>query len=868
MSSLRVRLALLVMAAAVPALLFVLFNFIEQRRETTADAYGNALRVARAVAADQDQLIESTRQFLTAMALHPQVRSLDGKICSALAAKLLSPIFANIGVATPDGNIFCSALPLEGPVNNADRAYFIRAMESRKFAIGDFQIGRITHLPTINAGYPVLDQAGRIVAVAFAALDLRQISESLAKTDLPNGSTVTVIDAYATVLARFPDAQQWVGKTVDESPIFKALLSTKGEGTAQTAGLDGVRRLYGFATLPSPSGAGAIYVSVGIPTAVAFGPATRQLLHFGIAIGIVALAMLVITLVTSNGLILRPIDALVQAATRLSKGDLGARTGEKVRTGELGQLARVFDEMAETLQRRDIERRQTEQALRSSEEKFSKAFVASPDAVSITRLQDGLMVDVNPAAERLFGYTRAELIGKTSLALGLFDDPADRERFAGLVREQGHVRDYELRLRKGAEVRDVLVSADQIDIAGTSHLLSIVRDITAQKRAEQDRLAKEAAEAANRAKSEFLSRMSHELRTPLNAIIGFGQLMEMDAVTPEQRESVDQILRAGRHLLNLINEILDIARIEAGRLSLSIEPVALQEIVEECQDLIRPSAAQRRIVLDLQTGVDSQIVMADRQRLKQVLLNLLSNAVKFNSEGGRVTLSCTSRPQDRLRLGVTDTGPGISPESLRKLFTPFERLGAGQLGIEGTGLGLALSKTLTEAMQGVMGVESLVGRGSTFWIELPVARDVAPEADTREPAAPGVGLALNARAARTVLYIEDNLSNLKLLERVMARRPDVRLLTAMQGRLGLDLARQHRPDLILLDLDLPDVRGDQILRTLRDDAATGDIPVVMLTATATPGEIDRLLNSGARAYLTKPFDVKALFSLLDEIVAA
>ncbi|MGH2361129.1 MAG: sensor histidine kinase, partial [bacterium] len=648
MSSLRVRLMLLVMAAAVPALLFVLFNFIEQRRETTADAYGNALRVARAVAADQDQLIESTRQFLTAMALHPQVRSLDGKICSALAAKLLSPIFANIGVATPDGNIFCSALPLEGPVNNADRAYFIRAMESRKFAIGDFQIGRITHLPTINAGYPVLDQAGRIVAVAFAALDLRQISESLAKTDLPNGSTVTVIDAYATVLARFPDAQQWVGKTVDESPIFKALLSTKGEGTAQTAGLDGVRRLYGFATLPSPSGAGAIYVSVGIPTAVAFGPATRQLLQFGIAFGLVALAMVSITWSAANGLILRPVDSLLRAAGRLSAGDLSARTGLPFRQGELSKLAQAFDQMAESLQRQEAERKQ----------------------------------------------------------------------------------------------------------------------------ADSDRLAREAAEAANRAKSEFLSRMSHELRTPLNAIIGFGQLMEMDAVTPEQRESVDQILRAGRHLLNLINEILDIARIEAGRLSLSIEPVALQEIVEECQDLIRPSAAQRRIVLDLQTGLDSQIVMADRQRLKQVLLNLLSNAVKFNSEGGRVTLSCTSRPQDRLRLGVTDTGPGISPESLRKLFTPFERLGAGQLGIEGTGLGLALSKTLTEAMQGVMGVESAVGRGSTFWIELPVARDVAPEAYAPEPAAAAVGPTAIARAARTVLYIEDNLSNLKLLERVMARRPD------------------------------------------------------------------------------------------------
>jgi len=869
MSSLRVRLALLVMAAAVPALLFVLFNFIEQRRETTAEAYGNALRVARAVAADQDQLIESTRQFLTAMALHPQVRSLDGKICSALAAKLLSPIFANIGAATPDGNIFCSALPLEGPVNNADRAYFIRTMESRKFAVGDFQIGRITHLPTINAGYPVLDQSGRIVAVAFAALDLGQISESLTKTDLPNGSTVTVIDAYATVLAAFPDAQQWVGKTVDESPIFKALLSTKGEGTAQTAGLDGVRRLYGFATLPSPSGAGAIYVSVGIPTAVAFGPATRQLLQFGIAFGLVAVAMVSITWSAASGLILRPVDALLRAAGRLSSGDLSARTGLPHREGELSQLAQAFDQMAESLQRQESERRDAAARLGDISETLKAIIQASPVAVVATDTQ-GYVKMWNPAAERIFGWSEQEALGHRVPWVGQEHEVEFHKILAAILKGDS-LSDLELRRRKkdGSPIDISMSTAPLRDSAGEiAGIMSVVADVTERKRAESDRLAREAAEAANRAKSEFLSRMSHELRTPLNAIIGFGQLMEMDAATPEQHESVDHILRAGRHLLNLINEILDIARIEAGRLSLSIEPVALQEIVEECQDLIRPSAAQRRIVLDLQTGVDSQIVMADRQRLKQVLLNLLSNAVKFNSEGGRVTLSCTSRPQDRLRLGVTDTGPGISPESLRKLFTPFERLGAGQLGIEGTGLGLALSKTLTEAMQGVMGVESMVGRGSTFWIELPVARDVAPAADARAPAAAAVGPTAIARAARTVLYIEDNLSNLKLLERVMARRPDVRLLTAMQGRLGLDLARQHRPDLILLDLDLPDVRGDQILRTLRDDAATGDIPVVMLTATATPGEIDRLLNSGARAYLTKPFDVKALFSLLDEIVAA
>jgi signal transduction histidine kinase len=385
------------------------------------------------------------------------------------------------------------------------------------------------------------------------------------------------------------------------------------------------------------------------------------------------------------------------------------------------------------------------------------------------------------------------------------------------------------------------------------------------RRSEELSVAKKEADAANRAKSEFLSRMSHELRTPLNAILGFGQLLEMDVSNPQQREGVEQILKAGRHLLNLINEILDIARIEARRMSLSIELVHLEEALAESLDLIRPAANQRHIVLEQQTPLHDLVVMADRQRLKQVLLNLLSNAVKFNRDGGRVTLSCEARPQERLRIKVTDTGPGIAATDLAKLFTPFERLGAEQTGHEGTGLGLALSKTLVEAMRGTMGVESVVGRGSTFWTELPLAPEAARGPQVREPVtAASVGAPVT-KAAKTVLYIEDNLSNLKLLEQVMVRRPEVKLLTAMQGRLGIDLARQHRPDLILLDLDLPDVRGDEILRILRADDSMIAIPVVILTATARPGEIKRLLAAGARAYLTKPIDIPALFKLLDEL---
>lgn len=578
--------------------------------------------------------------------------------------------------------------------------------------------------------------------------------------------------------------------------------------------------------------------------------------------------ILLIGLIASYALarrFVRPILELGAKAAAVASGDLSVRA--PVRSGdELGQLAQAFNEMAETLQRKDDEQTKAAGALRTSEEKFSKAFDASPDAVIISRLQDGYLIDVNPAAEKLFSYSRAELIGKTSLTLGLFADPADRGRVLERLQQRGFLRDYELQLlNRAGEVRTVVVSVDQIELAGNPHLLSIVRDITALKRVEEDRLAKEAAEAANHAKSEFLSRMSHELRTPLNAILGFGQLLEMDSLSADQRESVDQILKGGRHLLDLINEVLDIARIEAGRLSLSLEPVALKDLVEESLDLIRPLAAQRSIKIEHSLFEDGQHVMADRQRLKQVLLNLLSNAVKYNRDGGSVTIAYHERPGELLRLSVADTGPGISPSDRARIFVPFERLQAAQAAVEGTGLGLALSKGLVEAMGGTIGVESTEGQGSTFWVELqqavPAAEEFAEMEATKMAAQDGA-----PRRIRTILYVEDNISNLKLIEHAMTRRPDIRLITAMLGRLGLDLAREHRPDLILLDLHIPDLRGDELLRQLREDPRTKDIPVIMLTATATPKEVERLTAAGARAYLTKPVDIKALFGKLDEIL--
>jgi len=381
-----------------------------------------------------------------------------------------------------------------------------------------------------------------------------------------------------------------------------------------------------------------------------------------------------------------------------------------------------------------------------------------------------------------------------------------------------------------------------------------------RKRAEEAlRQAKQEAERANRAKSEFLSRMSHELRTPLNAILGFGQVLEMEPLVPEQREGVGHILKAGRHLLGLIDEVLDIARIEAGRMRLSLEPVSVKQVLDEVRSLIRPLAAERKMQFEVRAPeVAALYALADRQRLNQVLLNLLSNAVKYTPEGGTVTLVCEEAAGGRVRFEVRDTGPGIPPEKLGQLFTPFERLGVS--GVEGTGLGLALSKGLAEAMGGTIGAESRVGQGSTFWVELARVENANAEAERVAESVP-----ISQVAKRSiVLYIEDNLSNLRLIEHLLSRRPGVRLLSAIQGRLGLELAWEHRPGLIFLDLHLPDIPGDEVLRRLKEDPRTRPIPVVVISAEASPGHVQRLLAAGASGYLTKPIDVREFLRLLDE----
>jgi signal transduction histidine kinase/CheY-like chemotaxis protein len=392
-------------------------------------------------------------------------------------------------------------------------------------------------------------------------------------------------------------------------------------------------------------------------------------------------------------------------------------------------------------------------------------------------------------------------------------------------------------------------------------LVGVAADVTS--RVATDTALREAiveAERANAAKSEFLSRVSHELRTPLNAILGFAQLLEMEDLTAGQDESVEHVLRGGRHLLAVIDDVLDISRIESGTLSMSLEPVGLGELLGEMIALVAPLASERQVILELlDIGGDDLHVVADRRRLKQVILNLASNAIKFNHPGGRVVFTASVSAPNRVRVDVTDTGQGVPEDLLERLFTPFDRLGAEQTDVEGAGIGLALSQRLIEAQGGHITVETEVGSGSTFSFDLPLAQrhSIAPIED---------GGQLDAQPSGSILYIEDNPSNLKLLQRVLERRPDIKMLSAQTGEIGLSMASRVPVDLILLDLHLPDISGEVVLRRLRESAATSTTPVIILSADATPSRIARLRDGGATDYLTKPLDLARLLGVLDSLL--
>ncbi len=604
-ASLRVRLLLLVLLAVIPALGLTLYTNLEDRQLRKARVQEQALRLSRLVSADHERLIEDARQLLVTLARLPAVRERNRAACNALFADLLTQhsSYANLGVIDADGNLFCSALPMTGRVYAGDRAYFRRARETRDFAIGEYQVGRITGKATVNFGHPVLDDAGHVPAVVFAALDLAWLNELAGQAGLPPGSLLTVIDRQGTILSRYPD-QEWVGRPVPESLVFKAILAQQGSGTTEAPGADGIPRLFSFAPFGGAPQSADAYVSVGIPAAVAFAGANRILARNLVTLGGVAILALVAAWVGGHVFIVRQVRALVGATERLSAGELGARTGLSPGQGELSQLASAFDQMAESLQR-------------------------------------------------------------------------------------GH----ELRLLE-EELRRKNYELEQ------------------QNRAIQE---------ANRLKSEFVSMVSHELRTPLTSIQGYAELLlDGEGIAGEPRESLAIVKKNADRLLGLINDLLDLSRMEAGRIDLHRTSLDLARLIREVAGSLRPLIEAKRQRLRLDLGDALPAVWADGDRVTQILTNLISNANKYTPAEGSITV-VARREDGFLRVDVSDTGIGLSPEDQAQLFTRFFRArDPSPQAAGGTGLGLVITRLLVELHGGQITVSSAPGQGSTFTFSLPV----------------------------------------------------------------------------------------------------------------------------------------------------
>jgi signal transduction histidine kinase/ActR/RegA family two-component response regulator len=513
------------------------------------------------------------------------------------------------------------------------------------------------------------------------------------------------------------------------------------------------------------------------------------------------------------------------------------------------------------------------------------AILTSANFSIIATDEKGIIQLFNVGAERMLGYTAAEVVNRINpsdihdpaevmaraQALSLELSTAIAPGFEALAfkASRGIEDIYELTYicKDGSRFPAIVsITALRDDYGEIIGYLLIGTDNSVRKRVESELTgAMAAAEKANRAKTDFLSSMSHELRTPLNAILGFAQLMESGAPSPTtaQKRNLDQILKAGWYLLELINEILDLALIESGKLTLSSESVSLPEVMLECRAMIEPQAQKRGISMTFPLFAAPCFIKADRTRVKQVLINLLFNAIKYNRPGGSVAVECAPGEDDSIRLSVRDTGAGLTPEQLAQLFQPFNRLGKESSGEEGTGIGLVVTKRLVELMGGTIGADSVAGAGSVFWIELSVTSmaqfaivEGAEQAPVHRPVPEGTPV-------RTLLYVEDNPANLELVEQLIARRADLRLISAADGNLGIEFARAYLPEVVLMDINLPGISGIDAMKILRADPLTAHIPIIALSANAVPRDIQKGLEAGFFDYITKPIKVSQFMDSLD-----
>ncbi len=744
-------------------------------------------------------------------------------------------LVSHLSIVDAEGYIVYSSLAGDKRIYVGDRPHFVAQQSGAdRLLIGKPVQARQGQGWHFIVNRPLLRE-GRFAGVVSFSVRTDAMAALLGRVQLSDRDLVTLLYADGAFLARSLDNTAAMGKAVAADRPFLAADAPELGHFYMPGTLDQVGRIFAWSRLTE---VGLITI-VGLDEEALLAPlkAERRADQ--------RLTALMSALLVLAGLLLAGFYARMQRQGRQLRED-------NLRRQQIeAELAQSHAQLEQRVAERTFEVQQQLQRIEALLNTMQDGFFAADITARIRH--------VNPAYCTLLGFGEAELLAMSIPDVEANENPEETAAHIRKVLASGHDRFETRHGRKDGSVVDVEVSVSLVTIAGDPMFYAFVRDITSRKAGERAlRQARDDAERANAAKSDFLSRMSHELRTPLNAILGFAQMLQLPGNQPlsvQQAESVDEIRKGGEHLLDLVNEVLDLARIESGHIELSLGPVPLAPLVDDCLALLRPLAQARGIAMVTELE-PAQALLGDYTRIKQVLLNLLSNAIKFNREGGSIRLAAVV-DGERLRVEVHDSGRGIASDKLAMLFKPFQRLESSFDGIEGVGIGLALVKRLVEAMEGEVGVHSAVGVGSRFWFTLPAAN--LPMAHVLPAGAGATGA-----VRHTLLCIEDNPANLKLLRKLVGKRPDLDMIDAMNAERGLALAFARPPDLILLDINLPGMDGYAVLAQLKAHPATASIPVIAVTANAMPRDIERGRLAGFSGYLTKPIDVSRFFEVLDE----
>ncbi len=875
--SLRSRLTLLVLLAMLPGFLLTFYMSQEGHRYARIEAFEQARRLALLFSSNGKTLMESGRRILLTLSQSQAVKERDSRTCNAYFHDVLAnnSEFSNVVVVDGDGRVFGSAKPGGQGLVVSENEWFRRTLSRQAFTVGDPMISRVSGRESMMLAYPVYSE-GTLAAVTGVTLDmgwLRQLTETL---PLPQGTTVSIVDRNGTFLTRFPESGDWFEQSMPKAATVLPVLLQKGMDTVETDGVDGLPRLYAFAPLIFEPG-NEYFIRVGIPTAVAYAGVRADLVRNMALLAGVTLLVLLATSAFGSQFIIRPTRMLLQATRRLSDGDLSYRIGISSDKGELSQLAAAFDSMADSLQGAMADVRQVE-------EKYRCLFEKSLEGI-ITTNPGGRILSANPAFAAMLGYDSVQQLMDlvSDVSVDLYMQPERRSDLRSLLQTQGEVFEFicQARKRDGSTIWVALNTRSVRDEAGQVVLYeSFASDITQRKQLEAELiLAKENAEQANRSKSEFLAAMSHEIRTPMNSVIGLTQITLQTKLKEEQRDYLENVLNSAQALLGLINDILDISKIEAKGLVLESLDYCLPRVVSTTMKTLRVQAEAKG--LDLDVVIDRNVpryVKGDSGRFRQVLVNLVGNAIKFTDQGS-VRVSVEALPlemQHRMRshdgipllFAVKDTGIGLASDTFETIFAPFSQAdGGGGRRFGGTGLGLSICRNLVEMMGGSIWVESEPGVGSVFSFTLCLAPGDPVRVYDDTPAV-AVGGGKGGKPLR-ILVAEDNVVNVKVITAFLRRFGHIPI-TAKNGREALDLLRGDVFDVVFMDLEMPEMDGLDATKALRAGQAgevNRNVPVIALTAHAVTGYREACVEAGMNGYLAKPLDLKDLRRTLDGIVS-